>query len=329
MPNFYQEQAIASMADIASRVLAFADLRGWEVVGQTLTRPGGGKTFALSSSAGGQGRFLFTVTDVAVPARLARIGQPRRNGTFNAPIPLAPTKLHLFGNEAPSDDAPYIGIVVEFGYNVFRHMFIGNINKLGDYTGGEVISSNNWSESYNINTRQIGYSSTGVKYLFSAGHDHAEDWGDAAGGMNVVHADNPAPWRKFDGPSAGANNMLNSLPGDIVFGGWADQINSTLARRGMLDFASANALTPINLYGPRAADGNNPRFRPFGHVPGIRLIRMDGIEPGAQIAVGGKTWMVFPEFSRDIRTTTYRERESGYYWEYETSYLLGLAYLMD
>src|SRR5690606_32591468 len=113
------------------------------------------------------------------------------------------------------------------------------------------------------------------------------------------------------------------------FGGRADQINSYLAHRGVSSFAAANILTPINLYGSVGALGANYRFRPFGRPAGVRMVQLDGIEPGAEISVGGKSWKVFPEFARDIRTSIPRGGAGGYYYAYESSWLFGLAYAMD
>lgn len=327
----YLEQAIVNLADLPQRIADFAALRGWTVAGRVLTRPGGGRSFEVGFTQGTNGYAQVWCRDFLINTRFARFSQPRRQGTLQNPIVLAPTKVHFFGSDAPftAENPAYIAVVVEFGFNCFRHMFIGNIVKVGNYDGGELISANNWSEEYNVNSRNTSFTSAGVKNLFAAGHNHSTDNAQASGGLNANHPDNPAPWRIFDSSSPGTNNMLINLTGAEVFGGWSDQVNGVLAMRGFAPYAGGVVLVPINLYGSRANDGNNVRFFPFGYVPGVRLVRMDDIDPGQQIAIADQTWMVFPEMSKDSRASTQRDQGNGYYWDYETSGFLGLAYRMD
>jgi len=330
----YLEQAVATVADIPAAIVAFAEARGWTVGGlapqSEITRPGGGKTFSIAAGGTATRPSVFvTATDGS--GMFARIYSPRRNGTQNAPIVLAPTKLHLFGNEAPftEENPPYVAVAIEFGFNNFRHLYIGNMVKMGDYEGGEIISANQYAEPVNSNTNNPSFTSVYHKYLFSANHAHQTDAGIGAGGVNIEHVDNAQPWRYFDGPT-GTINMYTNFNGREVFGGWQDVINSSLASSGIASYSASNILVPVNLYVPVSGGmGSDYRFRPIGHVPGVRLVRMDGIDPGEQIEVANKNWMVFPEFSRDLRQNSPRDNSLGFYWDYETSYLCGLAYAMD
>ena len=207
--------------------------------------------------------------------------------------------------------------------------------KAGDYTGGEVISAN----MFNRDVRYAGASGTdtyGVtttagaplhRYLFSA------RWGGSGlpttgvGGVNVVHADNDTPFRVFDGPVE--TYAQNSFTGVSVIGGNADDVASGLVAKGLSDYAGSNILVPVNLFIPDSdLIGADVKFRPIGYVAGVRMMNVSGINPGDAITVGSKTWRVFPEFSRQTETTMAYGASNplGFYYPYETSYMIGLAY---
>lgn len=51
-------------------------------------------------------------------------------------------RVHLFGKPAsPASDTPFLAVVVEYNENLFRHMYLGCMEKIGNYTGGEVIAT--------------------------------------------------------------------------------------------------------------------------------------------------------------------------------------------
>ena len=58
------------------------------------------------------------------------------------------------------------------------------------------------------------------------------------------------------------------------------------------------------------------------------MVNVQGINPGDAITIGSKIWRVFPEFSRQTETTTPygAMNPEGFYYPYETSSMLGLAY---
>ena len=335
----YSEQAATAVTDIPALIAAFALARGWTVAGTTLTRPGGGKSFEVTASIGGTNnrQHRLFVTDVAVPTQRALTQLPWVDGTNGNPFVLTPTKVHLFGNDDPWEEEPWIAAVIECGFNHYRHVYIGNVAKIGNYTGGEIICANCFSYWWSGSAGTVDYRSGLHKYMFSAHNDASNDFetaptGLSAGGVNVVHANNATPWRRFDGP-AFSNGRLN-FAGNEVLGGATDAINSGLVRRGVSDFAGSNILVPVNLFVPDSVNflGTDARFRPIGFLPGVRMIDMRGIEPGESIQVGNDNWRAFPEFSK--RTVTFvgygTSREDGgaggFYWPHETSYMLGLAY---
>lgn len=332
----YAVNVITDIDQIPAELAAFASARGWTVVGTTITRPGGGLSFEITTA-----KYLpadppvskqqLIITDTATPTQRAWTSLPQLDGTdLDNPVILTPTKIHMFGNDTPYDPAPYIAFVIECGYNHYRHGYIGNMVKYGSYTGGEVISLNYFSQGFIGPDGSITFDSLDHRYGFSARNNAGAGTGPVgldSGGANIVHVDNINTWRKFDGPTTPI--ALNDLLGDELFGGNQDTVNSGLVRRGFSDFAGAGVLVTPLLFCSNGADGVDYRIRPLGFPAGVRLINMQDISPGDQIAVGTRQWRCFPEFQKNDATTVYRGgagTSTGFWWEDETSYLVGLAY---
>lgn len=340
----YSEQITTTVTDIPALIASFALARGWSVSGTTITRPGGGKSFEITASIGGTNNrdHLVYVKDTAAPtANYVYTAMPWFNGTYLNPVVQTPTKVHLLGNDpvgSPGvyEPEPWIACIIECGYNLYRHIYIGNMVKAGDYTGGEVISANMFNRDLRYSsatgTDTYGFTSTSGapahRYLFSARFGtNGIPAGAGNGGVNVVHADNDTPFRIFDGPIE--TYAQNGFTGVSVFGGNADNVASGLVAKGLSDYAGSNILVPVNLFAPDSdLIGANVKFRPLGYVAGVRMINVSGINPGDAILVGSKTWRVFPEFSRQTETTMPygAANPDGFYYPYETSYMIGLAY---
>ena len=332
----YSESIITTVTGIPALIVSFAGSRGWAVSGSTITPPSGTRSFTISAAINGTNnrQHRVTIVDSADPARTVWTQLPWVNGVSGNPAILTPTKLHLFGNNTPWSPAPWIGIVIECGYNQYRHMFIGSLAKIGAYTGGEVISANGFdstaSGSSGINT----FDSVDNHFLFGArnfGNGVATPIETQSGGVNVVHANNANSWRIFEASFSGT--ARHSYTGNEVFGGHGDGVNDGMVRRGVSDYAGSNILVPVALFVPDSTNfGTDVRFRAIGHPPGVRMIDMRGIAPAQTIDVGGEDWMVFPEFVKNeaqsvpFGTARPDGGVGGYYPTTETSYRLGLAY---
>jgi len=328
----YLEQTVADMTEVPGVIAAFAQSIGWDVAGNSLARPGGGRRFTLESTAKDAANPALTVRAAGGAANdFVQVRSPRIGTGMTTYVSPIISKVHLFGSAAPyGDGEPFIAVVLEFGFNSYRHVYIGNMVKLGDYQGGEVISGNNFVELFVINTRgNNSFASNNNQYLFSAHHEKALNQG--VGGVYVDHPDSSTLFRRFSGTYYASSSSLSLLGPGTVIGGWQDNVNTGLATRGVMTYAAGAILTPVNLYTPSGAFGADYRYRALGYVAGVRMVRMDAIEPGAEIEVGGRRWKVFPEFARDTRQTTPRDTPANPFnnFLYETSYMAGLAYALD
>lgn len=320
-----QEVPIAALSEIPALAADFATSVGWLVSG-TPTEPViqhptlvGAIPFTLS--------YELTGTSTSTRQRLQWKGPvgttyyaatlaPMR-GTNSVPDFVAPTKVIFIGGLLPE---PYLAIVIEFGYNLYRHLYLGNMEKLGDYAGGEVIAGS----AFGVNKAsgsfwwdEYGY----TQFLFGS---YQVVWSAAsAGGVRVEHADNPDTWRTFLSTTSGTPQSATTFAQTGVLGGYRDNINDIYVARGKNTYAGAAMLVPVNLYAVRPANNLSPIGRPAG----IRLINMTDIDPASSIEVGAKTWRCFPAFKKSEATVITRPVSS---WPTdESSLFVGYAYLED
>lgn len=319
MPNF-QTHTVTSISDIPSLVGDFADSIGWTVNDTDPTQPilthpslvGAIPMRCRASFSGTNNQDQIVRWEaVSTPAVTsdARISAPKLNGSSsNLPDVPAPTNVYLFGDITPE---PYLALVVRFSGGFYRHLYFGYLEKEGNFTGGECISGS--SPAYSTTTLHA-YTSTSHGYLFSGRQEKFAD--SECGGVNVVHADNPTPWRRFK--SAVLYTSLATTQQDVL-GGFLDSINTGYLQVGRSSYANAAVLVPINLWATRASG----RISLIGAPPGVRMVRMDDILENQVVSVADETWRVFPQFYRSTATSPV----DGTFWmATETSYLIGLAY---
>src|SRR5690606_18580462 len=86
----------------------------------------------------------------------------------------------LFGAITPT---PFIAAVIEYAPGFFRQLYLGYMEKIGDYTGGEVISGN----TYYVGNAANLYDRNEHQYLF--GGLQGAQTASQAGGVRLVHDD--------------------------------------------------------------------------------------------------------------------------------------------
>lgn len=342
----YEVHSISAITDVPALVGTFAALLGFETDLSTPTQPiirrpqGGDSNSGSNSAFEASDAIPFRVTaSVAGSTHTLTVAgyqdDAESNSAINAlqvgsavfaspvvgagsPAVVLPTQVHLIGALTPE---PYIGIIVEYGTNLYRHMYIGNMEKIGDYQGGEVISCTDGPGNAS-STRT--YYSMNMKYLFSGRQNRRA--AAESGGVHVDHADNAYSWRFFAASTATNSTPLLSFPVNSVIGGFNDAINDGYLARGRSPFANQQMLVPINLYNPDNLVGD-VEFVPIGKPAGIRMVNMQDLEPGQEIVVGGMLWRVFPSHSRRFESTMPESTDVGSNPpEFETSLWVGYAY---
>jgi hypothetical protein len=319
----YQEFNVTGLAEVPALIASFAQTLGWTVSGNTITRPGGGLPISVVyTTAANEEQNLIAQITVGGVLRQAITRNPRLGPGGTSALPtnvLQPNKIHLFGNTTPE---PWIGCVIDYGFNRYRHLYIGNMVKQGSYGGGECVSTVNALHGFRLNTAlQVHFSEH--KYLFNSWNNMFT--ADDSGGVHIDHADNTSPWRM--NRTANVNVFANtSMTDNMVIGGYGDSINDSLLARARNTYAGAALLIPINLFATRLS-GADVLFSPIGHPAGVRMVNVEDIQPFTLISVGNVSWRVFPAISRRIETL-FNNGTGGWIID-ETSFNIGYAYPQD
>ena len=332
----YQESIIAALSDIPPLVSSFAALQGWTVDNTTPAEPifthptlVGAVPHKLRiriSGTNNQNQDVIWEPQGVAGMAVAACRSPKLPNTLTNPLIATPTKLHTFCSLLPE---PFIALVVEYGFNLYRHLYFGYPEKVGSYDGGELISGTLLYSLENSPGSAIDYGDRNKnKYLFQGFSTASaplltED--SLCGGMRCEHANNPQPYRKFNDQYSGVT-PLSAMPSDCIIGGFRDSINEGYLARVESSYAGANILVPINLYATEPITSDT-LFVPLGHPAGIRTVHMQDVEPGAQIDIAGDNWRCFPASAKyDFVTAVNGPSGQGFWPTQQTSYYVGYAY---
>lgn len=341
----YSVSSIGAVTEIPALVKAFADSLGFTTTGSgtsvTVKHPTytPAKTFTVQSIVSGSAatlRHQISVNTDATGSTAAICESPKLNPTqvnnAAAVVVSTPTKLHLFGKLAggASDSGEtFIAGVIEYGYNLYRHFYLGYIEKITAFDNGELTTGSAfWPVGKNSNSA-IYCDSDDSRYPFSANNAVAGDAGN--GGAYIVNAGNAVPWRLFSSgtwtPGHTLDQHFASSGGNVILGGYKDNMNSGYLYAGKSAYSGAQLLAPVNLYiGKRVS--STQYFQAVGRASGVRLVHMEDLDPGAEVTVGSQVWRVFPVFSKSstLSYSTSVSTAANAFPVGNSSYLVGMAY---
>lgn len=339
----YSSHLITTLQEVIPLWAAFAQSIGWTVnttvpAAPTITHPtqAGAAPFRLQYSTNSTyGRRLTVDSPDATVTGTARSNAPVLNPTLTAggSVISAPTKVHFVGS---TSGAPFLATIVEFGFNSYRHIYVGYMNKSSAYDGGEIMSATWGMETGSPTGTQIAWDTTnGVKPLFT-GCTQVTGAGTDRGGLRVVHAKCPIPWREFraNTPNSTADlNYFAATTRDITaIGGYLDGSSTGYAIAGKSEYTVSAVVAPIPIL-LTTTIGGNCYFRNVGTPRGIRHINMENFEPGAQVAVGSRNFIVFPWMSKRSNTVTIFPPSTvaiaNRHPQAENSAYMGYAYELD
>ncbi len=232
-----------------------------------------------------------------------------------------PTKLHIFYRDPDSSDngpqSQFLAGVVEFGYNQYRHFYMGQVRKTGEYRSMGILSSNACTnKTWNNNAN---------RFLLASRNNTSNN--NNAGGMDIIdplgtRTTSDERWARFGMLASFQSAEGKDIIDNRIIGGGLDSINTVEMYQGKSAFSGQNILAPINLYltegqGSDDPDNDTLLLRPLGRANGVRMINLTDIDTDVSIQTGNGVWHTFAEFSRQAdRVVT-----AG-----KTSFYLGLAY---
>lgn len=331
----YQEYGITSLSQVVPNAIEFARGVGWHVIGDdALQHPNyegggpGGLIFRLSYNESGLDRDLIWQCITAPYADRRAVLRSPILAFPEAPtvgVAQVPTRMFAISMLEPE---PYLAIVIEYGYNLYRHLYLGFAEKIGNYRGGEIISASNGPIGASIASSSNWTSDASASFLFSAAQ---RQWAaNASGGIHVDHADNANKWRHFRraGIISSTMDLQSTFNAAEAIGGFSDSLNDGYVSKGKNPSAGANILVPINLCAPSPVTGDM-RFIPLGSPAGVRMMHIEELEAQAVSEVGGETWYSFAAHRKSAGTSIISPQPTVSSYRYphiECSYYLGYAY---
>ena len=196
------------------------------------------------------------------------------------------TAFFFFENDA---SPAYIHVVVEVDAGRYRHFGFGEIDKIGDWTGGEYCYGHFWDQANNridipsASQHMFGIDSFGTTVALGAT-------------MRVDgYPGEPDPTTLWA-------NMQNSTPGNDTAGnprwrgagGWRS--SREFSSFGGFEISLASAYKPLF---PIPFELNDTGPAPdlasrVGYQADVRMCNIANIEPGQVIAIAGEDWYFFP-----------------------------------
>ena len=225
---------------------------------------------------------------------------PTTNGRGTIMTNAAGTADFFSGTEGGQE---YLAIIAESGVNslLFRMWMIGEIIKVGDWTGGEFLASQSWPCHNSISADSDAAFDKRNKTMFDGFHDqqnqgctiHLENihgfggkWGQLGSSASVgqdrsgaarIAIEGPAR----DGPTFNATNWLTVQPN--------------------------NGFVPLQPYPMYLRQGG--QWTLLGYAPGIRGLRITFISPKEEFLAGADTWRAYPWVKKSFANTNTPESD--------------------
>lgn len=327
----FQETNVASNAEVVDAIAAFATALGW-TVSANADYPTYTDLKQPSSAFNPTPVKIAIGSDATTGNRISVIANMHNNlgllasDAFQSVYPplLAdrsgyrlPAKVTVFGGTTPG---PWMAAVIHYEFNRYRHIYLGSMEPIGNYTGGECFHITN-SPQDDTGTEAWTNGSLRFGYLFAARNTGGQNGVNNAGGVRIVHADNPTTWRKFCSSGRFTAATMNDA---AVGGGFGDGTpNDPFFWRAQGTYASAKILVPFNLF----ATESTGHIRPIGRPVGVRFVHMQDVVPEQTLDVGGVNWRAYPQIRNGGTTQpVFYGSNTGQPWN-ESTGVLGVAYL--
>lgn len=192
----------------------------------------------------------------------------------------------FFGTEAGAD---YLVCIAETQPDLFRYWAIGELIKVGDWTGGEWSAQQSWPAHQSVSADQDAPFDSRNQVMFNA------RFGDVGGQGGVLHLEgvpgqaSPSKWGEFRG-SGNASSDRNGdnrtiLEGQTRDGPWYSSM-FWLAANPNNGFVPLMPL-PVNMRSGAA-------WTLLGFIPGLRNLNITFISPREEFTLGADVWRAYP-----------------------------------
>jgi hypothetical protein len=217
------------------------------------------------------------------------------------------------------DSGPaYVHVVVEVDAGRFRHFGFGEIEKVGDWTGGEYAYGHHWNQSAsNIDDANSGFHNFGM----DNGNQNALNFSATMKIAGFPEQGGSDKWGVVGFGTAFPNGTdreaFDRMPIQGSFrGGFVAQ------HMAMFPISVLSAFKPMIplVYLVRDTAPTPDTMRILGSHPDIRQVNMANIDPGETFTIAGETWFVFPWVRKQfLLTDTEESANAGLAYRQETA----------
>jgi hypothetical protein len=215
---------------------------------------------------------------------------------------------HFFENDA---SPAYIHVVAQTAAGVYKHFGFGELDKIGDWTGGEYCYGYYTDSAVNQTAiatdisilfdavflgamANIGQRSATVHVEGLSGMTGAQKWGAVMGSRSAA----------LTGDTDINGELLTRLLGGFRGG----PVGSRWAHHDGSNFIGFAPMYPINLW---HHEDSNGRVRLLGTLPDVRGISIRNFEDEEEVVIGSDTWIVFPSGRRTADNLAFRTYHQG------------------
>lgn len=277
----YRSFAPTGIAEMLSEINSFAETdllwaSGWDGTTLTLTPKSGEAVFSLW-----EGTWYASHTGPALRMKMAE-----GTDTVSSVVShvAATSSVWLFGGNDPQ---PWLLIVIMTEPGVYRHAYLGYLDRYGAWTGGAVLDGVSFGHRGGYDP--LAWDSEYSHMLFSPSRWDGGVYAEAGprGGVFVRGAAGASPAVSF------VEDTSSYFPDDapVGGGGYGDYYARALRDPGTAPYSGEAALITIVLFADMLRTG---RWAPIGRVPGIRMMHITDYDPGELYSYAGKNWRVFP-----------------------------------
>lgn len=290
----YQQTTATSVEDLIDKVATFATGLGWTVERNTIVS--GNRIVSLKRASSD---FIHIFNTDTVNLRL-RASTGINTGVAVSSQPGVSTAeavancgagpfatVFFFGDSTPSN---YIHCTFDTGSAIFRHFSLGEVQKIGTWTGGTYFDATfvEPSSSFNANP-----TTTQNRVMFSMGASTGVEGGvrcDVDGNTN------------YFAPIADIGSFTTPT---VICGGTNGSQSPESRDQEGFHLASVNSwsgITPLRPIKMRVERGSG-FFSEIAYVPGIRRVNLQRWAVGDEFSIGPDTWKVFPWWRQGTRPT--------------------------
>jgi len=289
-----------SPSDLLSKLVTRLTTDGWTIV-RTNGSPGA-QVSVSDGSAAEANQFNFLADDTAAVAAIdcqpsradggsgvsffAHTGSPNTAGTNGTFVSIghrtsatdqgfSGTHTAYFFFTGSTPDGRYAHIVVEGTAGVFFHLFFGTIAKAGTFVGGQYMTG-------------FTTTSTGLftwPFQFNESKFRSTSWircDDFFTGISVTTDAGLSRWH--EAPGMAHNN------------GTATNYAAAWYQGGLQNFNQRSPFGPnlCIVWNAVSPSSVSTAHKILGHTPDLRLVSMDGRDPGEVLVIGADSWRIFP-----------------------------------